>query len=153
MATTRNDKLMYVVLVGAILAGLWATLVAGGIKAGAAGYDYRATVGPWFRSIFALRPDVQLMATAPVDYQVHTLVGMALFAIWPFTRLIHAFTVPIHYLFRPYIVYRRRTPAPVPGARPSRRGWEQAGRPLSSPRGGAPRGTRGRARSGPSRPG
>ena len=46
MATTRNDKLMYVVLVGAIVAGLWATLVFNGIKAGSAGYDYRATVAP-----------------------------------------------------------------------------------------------------------
>jgi nitrate reductase gamma subunit len=49
---------------------------------------------------------------------------MALFVIWPFTRLIHAFTAPIHYLFRPYIVYRRRAPKRTPGARPSRRGWE-----------------------------
>jgi nitrate reductase gamma subunit len=153
MATTRNDKLMYVVLVGAILAGLWATLIFGGLRAGAAGYDYRGTVSPWFRSIFALRPDVRRMAAAPVDYQVHTLVGMGLFAVWPFTRLIHAFTVPVHYLFRPYIVYRRRTPAPVPGARPSRRGWEPAGRPLSSGRDGAPRRARGGAGGGPSRPG
>ncbi len=98
--------------------------MAGGIRAGSAGYDYRATVAPWFRSIFALRPDVRLMAAAPVDYQVHTVVGMALFAIWPFTRLIHAFTAPLQYLFRPYIVYRRRPPAATPGARPARRGWE-----------------------------
>ena len=146
MATTRNDKTMYVVLVSAILAGLWATLVSGGIRAGIAGYDYRATVAPWFRSIFVLAPDVRLMAAAPVDYQVHTLVGMALFAVWPFTRLIHAFTVPVHYLFRPYIVYRRRVPTPVPGARPSRRGWEQAGGWVTPERDGG-------ARSGPSRPG
>jgi nitrate reductase gamma subunit len=145
MATTRNDKMMYVVLVGSILAGLWATLIFNGIRAGTAGYDYRATVALWFRSIFVLGPDVRLMAAAPVDYQVHTLVGMALFAVWPFTRLIHAFTVPVHYLFRPYIVYRRRAPASVPGARPSRRGWEEAGG-ISSRRGGG-------ARSGPSRPG
>ncbi|HZC99721.1 MAG TPA: respiratory nitrate reductase subunit gamma [Actinomycetes bacterium] len=125
MATTRNDKMMYVVLVGAILSGLWVTVVFNGLKSGAAGYDYRATVAPWFRSVFVLVPDVRLMASVPLDYQIHTLVGMALFAIWPFTRLIHAFTVPVHYLFRPYIVYRRRAPAAVPGARPPRPGWER----------------------------
>ena len=59
------------------------------------------------------------MDAAPVDYQLHTVVGMALFAIWPFTRLIHAFTAPLQYLFRPYIVYRRRPPASTPGARPA----------------------------------
>ena len=155
MATTRNDKLMYLVLVGAILTGLWATLIAGGIKAGPGGYDYRATVALWFRSVFVLRPDVRLLATAPADYRVHTLVGMALFAIWPFTRLIHAFTVPVHYLFRPYIVYRRRPATPAPGARPSRRGWEQPGgwEPVSPPRGArAGGGAQRRAPGGPARP-
>jgi nitrate reductase gamma subunit len=142
MATTRNDKTMYIVLVGAIVAGLWTTLVFNGIRSGTAGYDYRSTVAPWFRSLFLLSPDVELMASAPVDYQAHTLVGMALFAIWPFTRLIHAFTVPIHYLFRPYIVYRRRAPSSSPGASPARRGWEESG--VTPPGAGT--------RSGPSRP-
>ena len=40
---------------------------------------------------------------------------MALFALWPFTRLVHAFSAPIGYLFRPYIVYRSRGAA-RPGA-------------------------------------
>jgi nitrate reductase gamma subunit len=119
-----TDKTMYVVLVAAIVAGLEVTVVFNGIRSGVSGYDYRGTVAPWFRSIFLLAPDVRLMAAAPVDYQVHTLVGMALFAVWPFTRLIHAFTVPVHYLFRPYIVYRRRAAARAPGARQPRRGWE-----------------------------
>jgi nitrate reductase gamma subunit len=48
---------------------------------------------------------------------------MALFAIWPFTRLVHAFTAPLGYLFRPYIVYRSRTGGAA--ARPARRGWER----------------------------
>ncbi len=128
MATTRNDKGMYIVLVGSIVAGLWVTLAFNGIKAGAAGYDYRGTVAPWFRSVFILRPDAELMRSAPVDYQLHALLGMALFAIWPFTRLIHAFTAPVQYLFRPYIVYRRRAATRVPGARAPRRGWETAPR-------------------------
>ena len=29
-----------------------------------------------------------------------------LFAIWPFTRLVHVFSAPVAYLNRPYIVYR-----------------------------------------------
>ncbi|TFB76150.1 hypothetical protein E3O06_01830 [Cryobacterium glaciale] len=56
----------------------------------------------------------------------HTLVGMLLFTIWPFTRLVHAFTAPLHYLFRRYIVYRTRDK--VPGAiRPIRRRWAPIG--------------------------
>ncbi|MBE1583698.1 nitrate reductase gamma subunit [Nonomuraea angiospora] len=33
---------------------------------------------------------------------------MALFALWPFSRLIHAFAAPLAYLARPYILYRSR---------------------------------------------
>ncbi len=75
MATTKNDKLMYVVLVGAIVLGLWATL-AGGATAGHEG-NYRETVSPWFRSIFVLQPDVASMAAAPLPFQIHTLTGLA----------------------------------------------------------------------------
>ncbi|HEX3297059.1 MAG TPA: respiratory nitrate reductase subunit gamma [Nocardioides sp.] len=125
MATTANDKLMYVLLVGAIALGLVTTLVA--VGAGAHAHDYRETVSPWFRSLFRLNPDVDAMADAPVQFHLHVLVGMLLFAAWPFTRLVHAFTAPVHYLFRPYIVYRSRdaqVPAATGRARP---GWSPVG--------------------------
>jgi len=119
MATTRNDKLMYVVLVAAIVVGLATTLLG---AAGGEEHNYRLSVSPWFRSLFVLQPNVAAMSESGLAFQLHTLIGMALFAIWPFTRLVHAFTAPIHYLFRPYIVYRTRPGGPA--ARPDRRGWE-----------------------------
>ncbi len=125
MATTRNDKGMYVVLVAAIVLGLVATVLS--VAAGPEAFNYREVVAPWFRSLFVLQPDVALMATAPFAYQLHTLVGMLLFAIWPFTRLVHAFTAPVHYLFRPYIVYRSRDARPAPGTSAPRRGWDPVG--------------------------
>jgi nitrate reductase gamma subunit len=118
MATTKNDKTMYVVLVAAIVAGLATTLLGTGVVG--AEQNYRETVSPWFRSIFMLQPDVDSMSEASATFKVHTLIGMLLFALWPFTRLVHAFTAPVGYLFRPYIVYRSRRPGP---ARPRRRGW------------------------------
>jgi len=125
MATTTNDKVMYVVLVAAIVLGLWTTLVS--IGAGHEAHNYRETVSPWFRSIFVLQPDVDAMAAAPFQFHIHVLVGMLLFTIWPFTRLVHAFTAPVHYLFRPYIVYRSRDVSTGSGARGVRRGWSPAG--------------------------
>jgi nitrate reductase gamma subunit len=120
MATTRNDKLMYVVLVAAIVAGLATTLLG---ATGGEEHNYRLTVAPWFRSLFVLQPDIASMAAAGLAFQLHTLIGMLLFTIWPFTRLVHAFTAPLGYLFRPYIVYRSRQGGPA--ARPTRRGWER----------------------------
>lgn len=123
MATTRNDKTMYAVLVAAIVVGLATTLAGTGVVGEA--HNYRETVSVWFRSIFVLQPDLEAMAEAPLAFQLHTLIGMLLFALWPFTRLVHAFTAPVGYLFRPYVVYRSRDA--VAGARPTRRGWERAG--------------------------
>jgi nitrate reductase gamma subunit len=127
MATTRNDKFMYVVLVAAIVLGLWTTL--NSVGAGHEAHNYRETVSPWVRSLFTLQPDIDAMDEAPFSFKIHTLVGMLLFMIWPFTRLVHAFTVPLHYLFRPYIVYRSRDVRPVSGARADPRGWAPVGTP------------------------
>jgi nitrate reductase gamma subunit len=66
------------------------------------------------------------MAEAPLYYQLHVLIALVLFALWPFSRLVHAFSAPIAYLFRPYIVYRSRDAAAkdeLVGSHPRRRGW------------------------------
>jgi nitrate reductase gamma subunit len=102
--TSRSDRALYPLLATVLLAGLTAT--ASGIAPGA--YDYRRGVSLWFRSLFTLDPDVPAMAHAPLVYQLHTLLGVLLLALWPFSRLVHAFTAPLGYLTRPYIVYRTR---------------------------------------------
>jgi nitrate reductase gamma subunit len=66
------------------------------------------------------------MADAPPSFQAHAIAGMLVFMIWPFTRLVHAFSAPLGYLFRPYVVYRDRG-AHDPGSRATRRGWEKIG--------------------------
>ncbi len=124
MATTVNDKVMYLVLVAAIVAGLYATALGSGVFGEA--YNYRESVSVWFRSIWVLQPRGELMADAPLYYQLHVVIGLALFALWPFTRLVHAFSAPVAYLFRPYIVYRSRDVAArneLVGSQPHRRGW------------------------------
>lgn len=126
IATTKNDKLMYLALLSAIVAGL-ATTVIGMTPAGQTPEaNYRDTVAPWFRSIWILQPDGAAMAAAPTQFHIHVLIALVLFALWPFTRLVHVFSAPIGYLFRPYVVYRSRAAAgrdQLLGSSPSRRGW------------------------------
>ncbi|MGI5379396.1 respiratory nitrate reductase subunit gamma [Streptomyces sp. CA-251387] len=121
-ATTADDKLMYVVLLAAIVMGMVAKLS----HASGDGYDYRQSIAPWARSLFTLQPDVDRMAGVPVLYEVHAVIGMVLIALVPYTRLVHMFGAPVQYLFRPYVVYRRRDPGEL-GPRPERRGWERTG--------------------------
>ena len=73
MATTWNDKLMYVVLILAIIAGLATTLIGSGLIGEE--HNYRETVSVWFRSIFILQPDGEAMAQAPLSFQIHALIG------------------------------------------------------------------------------
>lgn len=118
-ATTRMDKTMYVFLAAAILLGMWNTVASNVFGT----YDYRESVSLWYRGIFSLRPDPALMAGAPLGFQLHALVAIVLFALWPFTRLVHVFSAPVGYLTRPYIVYRSRDDQL--GSRAPRRGWEK----------------------------
>ena len=118
-ATTRMDKVMYLALATVIILGLVNTVIANMFG----DYDYRLGVSIWFRGIFVLQPQPELMAQAPIGFQLHGLVAMLLFALWPFTRLVHVFSAPVGYLWRPYVVYRSKD---VPlGARAERRGWEK----------------------------
>jgi nitrate reductase gamma subunit len=77
----------------------------------------------WFRGIFRFDLHPDLMADAPWSFQLHGLLAMALFALWPFTRLVHVFSAPLGYLTRPYIVYRSRDAQPTPATHSPRRGW------------------------------
>ncbi|MFW6598022.1 respiratory nitrate reductase subunit gamma [Propionibacteriaceae bacterium Y2011] len=126
MATTTNDKVMYVFLAGAILAGMAATFLS--LVPSDEHHNYRETVSVWFRSLFILQPDVAAMSAATVAFKVHVVVALLLFALWPFTRLVHAFTAPVHYLFRPYVVYRSRDDDRQPG-QVSHKAWQPVGTP------------------------
>lgn len=71
-------------------------------------YEYRASVGPWIRSVLFLHPAVGLMQGVPLLLQLHVLAAFAVFAATPFTRLVHIFSVPLAYPRRAPLQYRRR---------------------------------------------
>jgi len=120
-ATTRMDKAMYAVLGTVIVLGLTNTVIANLVGS----YDYRQGVSVWFRGIFLLDLQPALMAQAPIGFQLHALDAFGLFALWPFTRLVHVFSAPVGYLWRPYVVYRSRSDRL--GTRVGRRGWRPVG--------------------------
>lgn len=119
LATTRNDIVTYVLLTIPIALGTVAT-VSSQIFGGHEGYNYRETISPWFRSIFAFSPKPELMLDVPVAFKLHIVAGLLLFCIWPFTRLVHVVSAPVGYLTRPQVVYRSRDRA-KPVSKP--RGW------------------------------
>jgi nitrate reductase gamma subunit len=103
--TSPTDIAIYVLLALVIGLGVVETVA---VNAFGAGYDYRTSVAIWFRGLLVLDPRPSLMASAPLIYQVHAISAWFLYALWPFSRLVHAWSLPVQYLGRPYILYRNR---------------------------------------------
>ena len=125
--TTTMDVIMYTLLVATVVFGTAALLLH---QIFGEPFNYRGTISPWLRSLMIFQPDVTLMTGVPLMFQLHVLTAVALFLIWPYTRLVHVLSVPIGYLFRPYVVYRSRD-AQL-GARKNPPGWKPAARVNSS---------------------
>ena len=104
--TTRGDDVTYTLLTVLIVLGCWMTFSHNLITH--TPYNYRDSVGAWWRSIFYLHPNVAAIRSAPLVYQLHATIAWALLAFFPFSRLVHAWSIPLQYLGRPYILYRRR---------------------------------------------
>ena len=66
-------------------------------------------LGEWAQHIVTFRwGAASFIAGVPWVYEAHVLLGMTLFLIAPFTRLVHVWSIPVSYLWRPYQVVRRR---------------------------------------------
>ena len=105
VTTGYADMAVYLLLIVIIGIGLYETIW---FSALGGGYDYRTTVAIWFRGLFTLSPHPALMTSAPLVYQLHAAIAWLLFGLWPFSRLVHAWSLPFQYLGRPYILYRSR---------------------------------------------
>jgi nitrate reductase gamma subunit len=123
--TSPVDWLALVLLLVIIITGILPTV----FNLVGSGYDYRTTVGVWFRGLFVGQPDVAAIASAPLIYQIHATAAWVIWAAWPFTRLVHAWSYPLWYLWRPYVVYRSRkaTHPAEPGT--GGRKWRKIGSP------------------------
>ena len=115
VTTTTMDVCVFALLAVGIVTGLLATLTNLGDAV-----DYRETVAPYFRKIFTLDPEPGLMTGDGVTliFQLHVSMVWLLYALWPFSRLVHAWSIPVDYLRRSPIPYRGRTPRPRLARRP-----------------------------------
>ncbi|WP_189030613.1 respiratory nitrate reductase subunit gamma [Paenibacillus albidus] len=102
--SSASDLAVNVLLLFIVFMGLYATLVTNAVQPE---FDYRSSISIWFRGLFILRPDPSLMTDVPFSFKLHALTGFAIFAFWPFTRLVHVWSVPLNYVGRSYILYRR----------------------------------------------
>ncbi|KWX69831.1 respiratory nitrate reductase subunit gamma [Paenibacillus jilunlii] len=102
--SSASDLIVNSLLLFIVFMGMYSTLVTNAVQPE---FDYRETISVWFRGLFMFSPDPSLMKDVPVSFKIHILSGFAIFAFWPFTRLVHVWSVPLNYVGRSYILYRR----------------------------------------------
>lgn len=102
--SSASDIIVNCLLLFIVFIGCYASLVTNNLNPG---FDYRDSISVWFRSLLIFRPEAGYMASVPLTFKLHILAGFLIFAMWPFTRLVHVWSVPLNYVGRSYIVYRR----------------------------------------------
>jgi nitrate reductase gamma subunit len=105
VTTTWLDLAAYGLLTVTICLGVFETLA---IQAFGSSFEYRASIGTWFRHLITFQPETDTVTGARLIFQIHAISAWPLYALWPFSRLVHAWSIPLQYLGRPYILYRRR---------------------------------------------
>lgn len=93
--TTVMDLVILLILIGQILLGLVSAV---SCRWGALWST--ATAVPYIWSLLTLQPDSAYVANLPVVMKAHIVGGWLILLLLPFSRLIHAFALPLEYLFR-----------------------------------------------------
>jgi nitrate reductase gamma subunit len=68
----------------------------------------------WAQGIFTLNPEAaSYVRNADLIFKLHIFLGLTIFLLFPFTRLVHMLSVPVRYLWRPgyQVVRTKRKPA------------------------------------------
>ncbi len=66
-------------------------------------------LGDWAQRIVTFRPDAaELLMGVPWMYKIHLFLGLTIFLLFPFTRLVHIWSAPWSYIGRSYQIVRQR---------------------------------------------
>jgi nitrate reductase gamma subunit len=110
----------------AILVILWLQLVLGLItlpfSLGHADGSVMLVLSDWAQRIVTFRPDATGLVGLAWPYKVHLVLGMTIFLLFPFSRLVHVWSglASVSYVLRPYQVVRSRRLNLPAGTQPRR---------------------------------
>ncbi|MEE1106804.1 respiratory nitrate reductase subunit gamma [Macrococcoides canis] len=102
--SSLSDILVNFLLLFIVFIGCYSTIVT---NATLPDFDYRNTISEWFRGLLILRPEAGYMEGVPLSFKIHVVTGFLITALWPFTRLVHVWSVPVNYVGRSHIIYRK----------------------------------------------
>ncbi|ODT66440.1 MAG: respiratory nitrate reductase subunit gamma [Pelagibacterium sp. SCN 63-23] len=67
----------------------------------------------WAQGIFTFNPEAaSYVANTDLVFKLHITLGLTIFVLFPFTRLVHMLSVPVRYMWRPgYQIVRTKRPS------------------------------------------
>ena len=114
LTSHRTDLLILVIL--------WVQLVLGLItlpySIGHSDGSVMLVLSDWAQRIVTFRPDAAGLVALDWPYKVHLVLGMTIFLLFPFSRLVHVWSgfATVAYVLRPYQVVRSRRLGLTPSA-------------------------------------
>ena len=108
-SSNPSDLLVLVLLYSQLIPGLLSI----GVSAGHMDGSVMVLLANWAQGIVTLRPEwaAANIAGVHIIYKLHVFLGMTLFVVFPFTRLVHiasGFAAPVKYLTRNYQIVRSK---------------------------------------------
>ncbi len=110
-SSSRSDVMILLVLLAQLVLGLLTIVASTGHMDGAV----MVLLGNWAQGVVTLQPVAAAEAIASVSliYKLHVLLGVTLFVLFPFTRLVHIVSAPVWYLGRRYQIVRQKGVKPA----------------------------------------
>lgn len=102
-----SDKFVLTWILATLLLGLSTIPVSMG-HANAGNPGVMIALAEWVQSIVYLHPNPALLGEVDFVFKVHLFFGMTVFLVFPFTRMVHVWSVPFGYLGRPYQIVRTK---------------------------------------------
>lgn len=110
--SSRMDIAILLLLYVQLILGLASIYVSAGHRDG----GEMLKLMSWAQSIvtFDVSAAVAAIGDVHIIYKLHILLGITLFLLFPFSRLVHVWSLPVQYLGRNYQVVRARGTFPTP---------------------------------------
>lgn len=108
-SSNPSDLMVLLLLYAQLILGLLSIFVSAGHMDG----SVMVLLATWAQSVVTFQPVVAAQAIESVNiiYKLHVFLGMTLFVVFPFTRLVHiisGFAAPVKYLLRNYQIVRSK---------------------------------------------
>lgn len=94
-SSRHDDYLVLALLIPILVLGLYPVVVD-------KTFGLSMTAAPWAESIVTLSPEIGGMAGLALITKLHVILATTFIAYFPFTKLVHMWTIPLGYLARPY---------------------------------------------------